>query len=87
MSRPLYELSCFRLYKREPIAFPHYLALSANHFNPKWTGERRLKVTGTPTHRGQELEDHDTYYSPATVPACGVRPDLVGLSLCGGHHA
>ena len=42
-SNPFYQLRDFRLIKRNPIEVPSYLALSANYFNPKWTGERRLK--------------------------------------------
>jgi hypothetical protein len=34
-----------RLYKRQPLDFPGYLALSRNYFDPRWTGERRLKVS------------------------------------------
>ena len=33
----------FCLYKRKPLQLPGYLATSMNYFNPKWTGERRLK--------------------------------------------
>jgi len=41
--RPFYELRAFRLYKRKPLELPPYLAASTNYFNPRWTGERRLK--------------------------------------------
>jgi hypothetical protein len=40
---PFYQLADFRLIKRNPLEVPDYLALSVNYFNPKWTGERRLK--------------------------------------------
>lgn len=39
----MYEMRAFRLHKRNPLAFPKHLATSANYFNPKWSGERRLK--------------------------------------------
>jgi len=40
---PFYQLDAFKLYKRNPLAFPRHLAISSNYFNSKWTGERRLK--------------------------------------------
>mmetsp|Transcript_7246 Transcript_7246/g.21392 ORF Transcript_7246/g.21392 Transcript_7246/m.21392 type:complete len:5155 (-) Transcript_7246:1654-17118(-) len=40
---PFYQMRSFHLHKRDPIALPRYLAASSNYFNPKWTGERRLK--------------------------------------------
>ena len=44
-SRPFYRLSAFSLYKRKTLdGLSPYLAVSANYFNPRWTGERRLKV-------------------------------------------
>jgi len=40
---PFYEAKTFRLYKRNPIEFPACIAISSNYFNPRWSGERRLK--------------------------------------------
>jgi hypothetical protein len=40
---PFYRLSSFKLYLRKAVAAPEYLAVSSNYFNPRWTGERRLK--------------------------------------------
>ena len=39
----LYPLRAFKLYKRQPLAFPDYLYLSNNFFNPQWSGARRIK--------------------------------------------
>ena len=38
-----YPASEFRLHSRRPLPFPPYLAVSRNHFNLEWVGERRLK--------------------------------------------
>eukprot|EP00744_Colponema_vietnamica_P003943 GILI01005967.1.p1 GENE.GILI01005967.1~~GILI01005967.1.p1 ORF type:complete len:834 (-),score=335.55 GILI01005967.1:93-2594(-) len=40
---PFYKLNDFKLYKRNPISIPPFLGVSANYFNPRWSGERRLK--------------------------------------------
>ena len=40
---PFYPLDTFKLVKRKPLNFPKHLSLSSNYFNPRWTGERRLK--------------------------------------------
>ena len=38
-----YPASEFRLHSRAPLPFPPSLAISRNHFNLDWMGERRLK--------------------------------------------
>ena len=38
-----YPASEFRLHGRSPLPFPEYLAVSRNHFNKEWVGERRIK--------------------------------------------
>jgi len=38
-----YRAAEFRLHGRAPLPFPPGLAISRNHFNPSWAGERRLK--------------------------------------------
>ena len=38
-----YQARDFRLYGRAPLPFPPCLAVSRNHFNLEWVGERRLK--------------------------------------------
>ena len=35
--------SDFKLFKRKALALPDYVQFSRNYFNPKWSGERRLK--------------------------------------------
>jgi len=40
---PFYQLRDFRLTERQPLELPEFLGLSVNYFNPRWTGERRLK--------------------------------------------
>ena len=48
-----YPASSFRLHARAPLPFPSYLAMSRNHFNLDWNGERRLKnavMVRAPSH-------------------------------------
>jgi len=42
-SGSFYPASQFRLHSRAPLPFPGCLAVSRNHFNLDWVGERRLK--------------------------------------------
>ena len=38
-----YAADQFKLFKRKPLNLPSYVKFSQNYFNPKWSGERRLK--------------------------------------------
>jgi hypothetical protein len=38
-----YAADKLKLFKRKPLALPSYVQFSQNYFNPKWSGERRLK--------------------------------------------
>jgi hypothetical protein len=38
-----YAASCFKLIKREPLAFPPHLLVSSNYFDLRWSGARRIK--------------------------------------------
>jgi hypothetical protein len=43
MDHPFYPLSEFKLRHQEPLEFPSSMYLSANYFNPEWSGLRRVK--------------------------------------------
>eukprot|EP01043_Picozoa_sp_COSAG02_P008366 COSAG02_NODE_266_length_26580_cov_9.209207_14_plen_1251_part_00 len=38
-----YPADQFKLFKRKALDLPNYVKFSQNYFNPKWSGERRLK--------------------------------------------
>ena len=41
---PFYQLDAFKLYKRNPLAFPRHLVISSNYFNSKCIDNNKLHL-------------------------------------------
>lgn len=92
---PFYHLDTFKLVKRNPLNFPRHLSLSSNYFNPRWTGERRLKNVvcvleyvpdATTVERVSSLEslseiEHDDFVTE--LPSASVDPRKAVRELSG----